>query len=436
MAKYVSQMTPPEVKVLEREIAAFVEQPSAGKTRALRIGIERGLYIIVDKRGANSAAWQYRYMHHGKSRSAGLGPWPTVTPKRAAEKADAMRLVLKDERRDPLEVRRVEEARERAEKLTTRTLRQVAEAYIQSHQTAWRSSKHLEQWRSTMKQYVYPIVGSLPVRDIDVDLVKRVLTQDVDGVRLWDKMPVTGSRLRARLEAVLGYAGAEGLRSADSNPARWRGGLEHQLPAPGRVHKSEGHAALPWQALPDFITKLRALPGVAARALEIGMLCAVRAGEVRFARAGEFDLDQKVWTIPAERTKSHQMHVVPLVERAVDILRSIIPADATAADLVFTLNGRRLPEDKMRKALWSIGDATLTVHGTCRATFRSWAAAHGVAHDLAEAALAHTIKDKTVAAYQRDALLERRRHLAEAYANWCAGVGGDVTDLAAVRGAA
>ncbi len=432
MAKHVSKMTPPEIKALEREIAAFVEQPSTGKTRALRLGIEQGLYIIVDKRGANSAAWQYRYMHRGKSRSAGLGPWPTVTPKRAAEKADAMRAQLKGDRVDPLAVRQAEDAKGRAEAAKNKSFKDVAEAYIQSHHTAWRSGKHLDQWRSTMAQYVFPIVGSLPVRDIDVDLVKRVLTQDVDGVRLWDKMPVTGSRLRARLEAVLGYAGAEGLRSADANPARWRGGLEHQLPAPGKVHKSEGHAALPWQDLPGFMAKLRALPGVAARALEIGMLCAVRAGEVRFARVGEFDLDQKVWTIPAERTKSHQLHVVPLVDHAVDILRSIIPADANAADLVFTLNGRRLPEDKMRKALWSIGDATLTVHGTCRATFRSWAAAQGVAHDLAEAALSHTLKDTTVAAYQRDAMLERRRHLAEAYARWCAGLGGKVIELASL----
>jgi len=424
MAKYVSQLTPPEIKSLEREIGAFVEQPGAGKTRALRIGIERGLYIIVDKRGANSAAWQYRYMHRGKSRSAGLGPWPTVTVKRAAEKADAMRRILKDERRDPLDMRRAEEARERAEELTTRTFRQVAEDYIRSHQSGW-GTEHLDQWQKSLAKWAYPLIGSLPVRDIDTDVVKRVLTQPAEGGRFWDTVTKTASRVRGRLEDVLGYAAAEGLRSTD-NPATWRGRLEHSLPAPGKVAKVESFAALAWEDLPTFMAKLRVAPGESARALEVAMLTAVRSSELRLARVGEFDLARANWTIPAERMKNGTVHVVPLSARVVDILRTQIPDGTTPDALAFAL-----PERKLRDALAAVAGKGLTVHGTCRATFRSWCAAHGVAHDLAEAALGHAIRDKTVAAYQRDAMLERRRRLAESYARWCDGEGGNVSGLAA-----
>src|SRR5262249_2836500 len=160
-----------------------------------------------------------------------------------------------------------------------------------------------------------PTLGALPVAAIDTAAVVKALQP------AWETRRETASRLRGRIEAILDWAAVSGYRAKDApNPARWAGHLEHIFPAPGKRQITH-LAALPWQQLPAFTERLRAVDGVPARALEFAILCASRRGEVRFATWGEIDFDQATWTIPGSRMKAGKEHRVPLSPRALEILR-------------------------------------------------------------------------------------------------------------------
>jgi integrase len=390
-----------------------------------------GLYFVVVGGGA-SANWQFKYMHEGKSRTLGLGPYPVVGLSDARRKAAAARKSLKDDRVDPLVLRDGERAARRAAAAKATTFRQAAEAYIRSHRDGWRNAKHAEQWSSTLKTYVYPTLGDLPVSDIDVDLVMRVLEQEVDveggrsRARLWIAKSETASRLRGRIEAVLGWAAARGLRTGD-NPAVWKGRLQHQLPARSKVRRVEHHAALPYQAIPAFIRTLKAQQGTAARALELAVLTATRTSEVLNATWREIDLAAKAWAIPADRMKGGRDHRVPLSPQVLEVLAAVRPAEAELDDLVFpgAKPGRPLSNMAMLMVLRRMGHGNLTAHGF-RSTFRDWGAEQTTyPGEVLEMALAHSVGNRVEAAYRRGDLFDRRRALMDAWATWCDGPGDD-----------
>ena len=173
-----------------------------------------------------------------------------------------------------------------------------------------------------VERYAFPIIGSFSVASIDTALVHRVLDP------VWTKKPHVGQRLRERIEAVLEFAKSMGLREGE-NPARWKGHLANVLPKATRTSRTKHHPALPYAEMPAFMAELRAMPGIAARALEFTILTAARTGEARFARWCEFDLAARVWTIPGERMKGDKEHRVPLSDRALAILREL-PRDGDA----------------------------------------------------------------------------------------------------------
>src|SRR6202043_1305024 len=176
------------------------------------------------------------------------------------------------------------------------------------------------QWSNTLATYAGPVLGFLPVKAVDVELVMKVLEP------IWSKKPETASRLRGRIEAVLDWAKVRGYRAGE-NPARWRGHLDKLLPARGKVRKVEHHAALPYDELPDFMMTLRAQEGIAARAPEFANLTAARTGGVIGARWSEIGAGEKLWTVPPDRMKAGKEHRVPLSARAVAILEEMKPLD-------------------------------------------------------------------------------------------------------------
>jgi integrase len=236
--------------------------------------------------------------------------------------------------------------------------------------------------------------------------------------QLWREKTETASRLRGRIERVLDFATARGWRQGE-NPARWRGHLDHLLPARAKVQRVEHHAALPWAQMGAFMAALRDEAGVAVRALEFTILTAARTGEVIGARWGEIDLDPAIWTVPAKRMKGGREHRVPLSDAAMDVLTGLRPAGETCGAWVFPGGKPDKPLSNMAMAavLKRIGRDELTVHGF-RSTFRQWAAeATAYPREVAEAALAHINADKVEAAYQRGDLFEKRRRL---MADWAA----------------
>ncbi len=381
-----------------------------------------GLYLQIANGGSKS--WIFRYMRHGKAKKMGLGSVHIVPLKDARQKViDLQRELLegvdpRDRRNRAREQARIAEAKQM-------TFEQCADAYITAHRPGWRNVKHGKQWESTLRTYAYPHFGSLPVADIDLAMVMNALRP------IWTEKTETASRVRGRIEAILDWATVNGYRSGE-NPARWKGHLEHALPAPQKVAKVKHHAALPYADVAEFVSDLREREGVSARALEFAILTAARSGEVIGAQWHEIDLDNALWTIPAERMKSAKEHRVPLSDRAVEILRSL-PRER---ENVFVFIGPRksgLSNMALGMTLRRMNRADITVHGF-RSTFRDWVAEQtSYANEVAEMALAHTVGDKVEAAYRRGDLFEKRRRIMSDWARFCDAPVGAIDNVVAIR---
>jgi integrase len=366
-----------------------------------------GLYLQVGPSG--SKAWLFRFMLNGKAREMGLGALHTVTLPEARDKALACRK-LRDAGVDPIQARDADRAKAQLEAAKALTFGECAAAYIEANKAGWKNDKHADQWKNTLNTYAAPALGTLAVQAIDTTLVLRVIEP------IWTKKPETAGRVRGRIESVLDWATARGFRVGE-NPARWRGHLDKLLPRRSKVKRVEHHAALPYCDIGSFIGRLREQQGIAARALEFMICTAARTGEVIGAQWPEFDLQAKVWTVPASRMKAQREHRVPLSDRAVQIIEEM--QKAKRGDYVFPggREGKPLSNAAMLALLQRrMERADLTVHGF-RSTFRTWAAERtNFPRELAEAALAHVLSDKTEAAYQRGDLFEKRRKLMQSWA--------------------
>jgi integrase len=369
-----------------------------------------GLFLQVSPGGAKS--WVFRFKESGRLREMELGPTHTVSLAEARQKALECRKARLDGL-DPIEVRRGKRIQTKLDAAKAMTFAACAERYIASHMAGWRNPKHAAQWPATLGTYVYPVFGSLPVQAVDVGLVMKAIEP------IWVQKPETAGRVRGRIESVLDWATARGYRQGE-NPARWRGHLENLLPKKSKVRRVEHHAALPYAEIAAFVAELRQQDGVAARALEFAILTAARTGEIIGAKWDEIDLGERLWTVPAERMKAGKEHRVPLSDAVLAILEDL--RKVQQGEFIFPGGraGRPISNMAMTMTLRRMGRGELTVHGF-RSSFRDWAAERTTfPAEVAEMALAHTVSDKVEAAYRRGDLFQKRRHLSEAWAKFCA----------------
>jgi integrase len=368
-----------------------------------------GLYLFIGKDG--SRRWCYIYETNGRRREMGFGP--AAGPKKSG-------LTLADARRKAEEARRIRyEGRDpltekRAQQLAAKTITfgEFADGLLADISKEFRNEIHRAQWKRAIEVQAAPI-RSRPVREIDTHDVLRVLKP------IWTETPETANRLRGRIERVLDAAKAKGFREG-ANPARWKGHLSELLAKRNKLSRGH-HAALPYGEAPAFVQKLRDRESVSARALEFSILTAGRTGETIGARFSEFDLDKALWVIPGNRMKAGVEHRVPLTERAVEIVRDLVTTESTPDSYVFpgAKRGQPLSSMAMLECLRGVREG-VTVHGF-RSTFRDWAGdCTAFPRDLAEQALAHTIKDKAEAAYRRSDALEKRRKLMVAWEKYLA----------------
>lgn len=381
------------------------------------VGGVAGLYLYVNATGARS--WVLRIMVGNKRRHMGLGGFPDVTFAQAKDKARQARNEV-NRGVDPILQREAAISQLRAQQISEKTFEQAATAYIDAHGETWRNPKHRAQWTSSLATYAFPVMGKLNVRDIGQEHVLTVLEP------IWKTKNETASRVRGRIESVLDWATVRKYRTGE-NPARWKGHLDHLLPAPNKVKKVTHHRALPIDEMPTFMRDLKSRDGTAARALEFTILTAARSGEVRGATWSEVDLDERVWTVPAERMKAHREHRVPLSEAAVTLLKAQRPEDGKArkpedvSTLIFPApRGGPLSDMALTAVLRRIG-ADAVPHGF-RSTFRDWAGERtDFPREVAEQALAHTLESKVEAAYRRGDSLDKRRKLMSDWAEFCSG---------------
>jgi integrase len=387
-----------------------------------------GLHLHVRPDGR--AGWVLRFRLHGRQRDMSLGSYPDVSLKAAREAADAARRSIKAGR-DPIRERQraMQEAAEAASR--DRTFRAAMESAIGAREGTWKSEKHRWQWRATLETHALPVLGDLPVAEVTLDDVLRVLRP------IWSKTPETASRLRGRIEAVLDHAHALKWRTGE-NPARWRGNLAELLPNPSKLAPVRRQPALPWNQVPTFMGALRERRGMAARALEFAILTAARTGEVRGMIWGEVDFETRVWTVPAERMKAGETHRVPLSDAALAVLDAVRPEKAQRTALVFP-NAHRGALSDMALTMLVRGMATdgldegelprwrdvagrvIVPHGF-RSSFRDWCGeTRDDGRDVWELALAHVVRG-VEGAYARSDLLERRRPLMQAWAEFCCSI--------------
>jgi integrase len=383
---------------------------AAKLSRPGRYAAGDGLYLQVRAGGGKS--WIFRYQRAGIARHMGLGRFNVVPLAEARQRArDAHKLLLDDI--DPIEHRHAQRAQNRANAARSVTFRKCAEEFLASQEAGWTSSDHRRQWHSSLERYVYPVLGDIPVAKIDSELVLRVLQP------IWNSKRETASRVRGRIESILSWATVFKNRSGE-NPARWRGNLKHVLSTPSdkqKTHTTRHHPALPYPEIAAFLTELHKRQGTAARALEVTILTAMRSGEVLRARWPEFNLEDRVWTVPADRMKGGREHKVPLSGRVVEIVKSL----PQHGEYVFAGSrpDRPLNVAAMLRVITRMKRSGITAHGF-RSTFRDWAAeTTGYPNHVVEKALAHAIGDKVEAAYRRGDLFEKRKRLMNEWATYC-----------------
>lgn len=356
-----------------------------------------------------------------RRRNAGLGAYPEVTLALAASRARAMREQLVNGI-DPLDSK----IGARAEP-TIPTFEEAARKLHIELSPGWKNAKHAQQWISTLAEYAFPTLAKMPLNTIQ--------PRDIgDALRsIWLQKPETASRVKQRLHAVMAWGWANGYNT--SNPVDV---VNHLLPLqPSKTARTQHQPAMPWRRLPDFVATHFAEVGelgVTERLLLFLILTAARSGEVRGMSWSELDAKNRVWTIPGSRMKGGQVHRVPLSIQALDLIGKQLHPHLVFPSLKAIRSTHLTSQDEDEQTM--ISDMALTgllrrlhapsdsagryatAHGF-RSTFRDWCSEHGVAKDLAERSLAHTIQNKVEAAYHRTDLLDQRILLMQHWANFC-----------------
>ena len=357
------------------------------------------LYLLVTPGG--SKQWVQRLRVQGRQTDIGLGGYPVVGLREARERAQANRARARAGANPLLEKRRA----------AVPTFRNLAAQHIEALRPTWRNAKHAAQWGSTLAAYAYPYIGNRPV-----DQVTRA---DVIGLLspIWTEKPETARRVRQRVKAVMARAIA--MEYIEFNPAGE--GIDAALSKLPRIKAH--HKALHYTELPAALNAVRESTGTPA--VKLGFLflalTAGRSGEVRGARWDEVEMEAATWTVPAERMKAGRAHRVPLSDEAIAVLEEAQGLD-NGSGLVFPAprSGGELSNMAFVQVLRRLG-LDFVPHGL-RSSFRDWAAEQtSAAHAVMEAALAHSVRNSTEAAYFRSDLFELRRGLMAEWGDFLGG---------------
>lgn len=387
------------------------------------VGGVPGLKLQISNSMARS--WILRATIAGKVCDVGLGSYPTIPLKIAREMAKNTRIQIQ-QGIDPIaEKQRIKDAAA-LERASRKTFNECAESCILSMEPKWSNPKSAQQWRNTLATYASPTLGKLPISAIETKHILSVLEP------IWFKKPETASRVRGRIEKVLAYATTRGYRKGD-NPAKYKGHLDNTLPQISEIKGKNHHPALDYHDIGRFMAELSKSSGASAKALKFSILTASRSGEVRGAKWSEIDLNKKQWTIPAERMKANRQHIVPLSKQVIRLLEEL-PRNS---DYVFPgARGGSMSDMALSKAVKDLhskettqgrpgfidihsNNRVVTPHGF-RSTFRDWAGEQSpFPREVIEHALAHQLKDKAEAAYQRKTSIPKRIKLMQAWSDYC-----------------
>ena len=373
------------------------------------VGGVAGLYLRVKDTGTR--AWMLRTTVGGIRKEIGLGGYPAVGL------ADAKKFALEKKKLieggiDPV-LQRAAHKKKLSEDQDKKTFALCAEEYIKMREPEWKSDKHKSQWTSTLTTYAYPVIGLKKIDDVTQEHIMEILTKD----DFWNKKTETATRVRSRIENIMDWAAVKKFRPQGHNPARFKGQLEHLLPATSKEKRVVHHPALAHAKLPQYMADLTALKSLKSKLLELEILTATRAREARHAMWEQVDFDKGIWTIPVEYMKMGKEHRIPLSKEAVALIKSI---DETESGFIFeSPRGNAFDENTANVLAKSLTEDVITAHGF-RSTFRDWAAEHTeYPSEMIEMALAHKVGSSVERAYLRTDMVEKRRNLMQDWADYC-----------------
>lgn len=403
-----------------------LQHPGTGHNATFAVGGVSGLMLQITPNGGRT--WLLRVTVGARRREIGLGGFPDVTLAQARERARE----AKDQIRrgiDPIEERKAARAALVAARRRGMTFADATDKCLAAKLDAFKNAKHRQQWRNTLQTYAMPELGKMLVDEIAVQDVLRVLEP------IWQTKTETASRLRGRIETVLSWATVAGHRAGD-NPARWAGNLKELLPAASKVGKKGNQPAVPIDDAPRWFTAIRGREGMSARALEFAALTAARSQEIRSARWDEINIEAAMWIVPAERMKMDREHRVPLPAEAVELLKALprfednplvfpAPRGGEMSDMTLSAAMKRLHAADLASGgsgfVDRVSKRPAVPHGL-RSTFRDWVAERThFPGDMAEVALAHKVENPVEASYRRGDMVEKRRAMMAAWADFLTG---------------
>ena len=379
--------------------AKFVENITA----AGKYYDQHGLFLHVRPSGAKK--WLQRYTFKGRRREIGLGSAKIVSLSTARKNAH-QNLVLVSEGIDPIEDKKQDSVIPKFEA--------AARKVHEENRPTWRNAKHAAQFITTLETYAFPVIGNLSVTEINSSHILRILSP------IWVTKAETAKRVRQRLSTVFKYCVAQQWRTDD--PAN----IAIVEALPNSKRKVQHRRSISYNDVSDFIeTVFKSSAGLSTKlGLEFLILTATRSGEVRNARWNE--VNGSLWTIPAERMKAGVAHRVPLPSRCIEILEEAKKI-SQGSEYIFegTKPNKPLSENTFNKLMKELG-LEVHAHGF-RTSFRTWTQEKtNYPREIAEAALAHSLKDKAEAAYARSDLLEKRAEMMEAWAQFISADASDV----------
>lgn len=360
---------------------------------------QNGLHLYVKESGRKY--WVVRYTSNGKRRDKSLGPFPRVSLVEARRKA------LEHSLQTETNTFVVTTKKHQLNNQHIPTFEDFAKEYVETFAPDWKNPKHESQWRNTLKQYAFPVIGNKAISSVTTEDILEILKP------IWGIKQETATRVRSRIERILSAASAKGLREG-TNPASWRGHLDALLPKFSKSARVVHHKALPFSEIPDFFIELMACKAVAAEALQFTILTASRTNEVLAAEFSE--ITNNVWIIPKHRMKINKEHRVPLGDYSQQIVARRL--NTNAQKYVFTNNTKPLSNMSMLNLLKRM-NVDATTHGF-RSSFRDWVSeTTNYSGELAEMALSHSVRNASEAAYRRGDLLQARKGLMQAWEEFC-----------------
>ncbi|CAI1005889.1 Putative prophage CPS-53 integrase [Serratia marcescens] len=372
------------------------------EAKTYTLGDGQGLSLLVEPNGSKS--WRFRYRYAGKPKMISLGVYPTITLADARTRRDDARKLVA-EGKNPSEVRKQQKLDLQVE--SENAFEKIAREWHQLKSAKW-SAGYASDIMEAFKNDIFPYVGARSVGEIKPLELLNVLRK-IEKRGALEKM----RKVRQRCSEVFRYAIATGR--AEFNPAA-------DLSSALEVHQSNHFPFLKADEIPDFLRALDSYTGsrVVQIATKLLMITGVRTIELRAALWSEFDLDNVIWEIPAERMKMRRAHLVPLSNQALDLLNEL---KIMTGNYRYVFPGRNDPNKPMSEAsinqvIKRIGYAgRVTGHGF-RHTLSTILHEKGYSTAWIEIQLAHTDKNKIRGTYNHAQYIDDRRGMMNWYSDY------------------